>query len=295
MTIPITLSTILIVSPAVLAAIGVGLSTHASVDWLLDVGTSLRRRWSKQVLITVAADEGATLSIGRESLTFSWLLLLPAMGGIALAGSWRHPLLSTWAVVLGIAGTVLGYRSQARRTTEDRALQELFLSALCSRYGVTQSLRRTLEGVLTDLSAEDTPLGQALAETIRLLNAGEPVEQAVQPLRDQSEIMRRLATILTHAHQSTPEETRDLLQEIAEQARKKRRLAERAKIALTVTRTTLKVLIVAVTTAVFLAAILPAWRRHYQAQPMSYIVASGIALVGVLYFRFRIKDLEDSL
>lgn len=98
MTIPVTLSTILIVSPAVLAAVGVGLSTHAGLDWLLDVGTRLRRRWGKRILITINADEGATLSVGQERLTFSWLLLLPAMGGVALAGIWRHSLLSTWAV-----------------------------------------------------------------------------------------------------------------------------------------------------------------------------------------------------
>lgn len=189
----------------------------------------------------------------------------------------------------------MGYRSRARKTAEDRALQELFLSALRSRYGVTQSLRRTLEGVLTDLKAEDTRLGQALTETIRLLNAGEPVERAVKPLRNQGEIMRRLAAILVHAHQSSPEETQELLKELEDQARQARRLAERAQVTLTVTRATLQALVIANTAAMFVVALLPMWRAHYRDQPLTYIVATGLALVGVLYFRFKIKHQEESL
>ena len=290
-----TLSTLLIVSPALLASVGVGLVAQAGLDGAFDLVTSLRRRWGKRVLLTVHAHEGATLSIGHQRLALSWPLLLPTVGGIILAILWHHPMLSTWTALLGGIGTVLGYYSQPRKTAEDRALQEVFLSALRSRYGITQSLRRTLEGVAEDLDAAATALGQALNETLRLLQAGEPVQAAVKPLAEQGRVLRRLTTVLIHSARTAPRETQQLLAELEDQARQSRRRAERAHITLTVTRGTLRVLVVSNTTAAFLVALLPLWRAHYLAHPWTYMAATSLAFVGVLYFRFRIKHLEESL
>jgi len=282
--------------PALAAAGGVGLLAHAGLGVVADVFAGLRRRWGKQVLLVhLDADTGAEISWKKRSFRFSWTLLLPTIGGLLLAILWRHPVLSTWTLTLGILGTIGGYRSQSNRTSEDRAQQELFLSALRSRYGITQSLRRTLEGVLEDLDLSESTLHQSVTEVIRLLNAGEPVKKAVKPLATQGETLRRLATILKHAHEATPEELRQLLDELVEQAVTGRRTAERAQITLAVTRTTLMALILANATAMTLVTSLPMWRSYYVSRPFTYIVATALALAGVLYFRFKIKDLEERL
>ncbi len=281
--------------PALVAAGGVGLLAHAGLGILADIFAGVRRRWGKQVLsIHLDSDTGAEISWKQQSFSFSWTLLLPTVGGLMLALLWRHPL-GCWTLLLGGIGTLGAYRSQPDRTAEDRAQQELFLSALRSRYGITQSLRRTLEGVLEDLDLSESPLYQTLTEVIRLLNAGEPVEKAVQPLTTQGETLRRLATILKHGHAATPKELRQLLDELVEQAIKSRRMAERAQVTLTVTRTTLRALLLANVTAMTLVTSLPLWRSYYMSRPSTYIVATTLGLAGVLYFRFKIKDLEESL
>jgi len=289
------LSTLLLALPALCAAGGVGLLSHAGLSLVGSIVTGLHHRWGRRVRIGFAADEGATVTLDQRRVTLSWPLLLPVAGGLVLAVLWHHPVLSTWTALLGGMGTALGYSSQPRKTAEDRTLQELFLSALRSRYGITQSLRRTLQGVAEDLDAPDTSLGQALAEALRLLNAGEPVREAVKPLATQGEIMRRLTTILEHTHRTAREETEQLLEELEEQARQARRLAERAQVTLVVTRATLRVLTVANVTAMVTTAFLPLWRQHYRQQPAAYLVATGLACAGVCYFRFKIKNLEENL
>jgi hypothetical protein len=269
---------------------------HAGLGTLADIFAGLRRRWGNQGLsIHLDSDTGAALSWGQQDLRLSWTLLGPTVGGLMLAVLWRDPILSLWSLILGGIGTLGAYRSQPKRTAEDRAQQELFLSALRSRYGITQSLRRTLEGVLEDLDLSESTLHQTLTEVIRLLNAGEPVKKAVQPFATQGDTLRRLATILRHAHEATPEELRQLLNELVEQAVKARRLAERAQVTLTVTRTTLQALILANVTAMTLVTSLPLWRSYYLSRPSTYVAATGLGLAGVLYFRFKIKELEESL
>jgi hypothetical protein len=289
------LSNLLLALPALCAAGGVGLLSHAGLGLAGDIVTGLRHRWGRRVRIGFVADEGATVTLDQRRVTLSWPLLLPVAGGLVLVGLWHHPVLSTWTALLGGIGTALGYYSQPRKTAEDRTLQELFLSALRSRYGITQSLRCTLQGVAEDLDAPDTSLGQALAKALRLLNAGEPVREAVKPLATQGEIMRRLTTILEHTHRTAREETEQLLEELEEQARQARRLAERAQVTLVVTRATLRVLTVANVTAMAAVALLPLWRQHYRQQPAAYLVSTGLAFAGVCYFRFKIKDLEENL
>ena len=292
---PINLSSVLVAVPALCGAWGIGLLAHAGLGLAAEVVGRLHRRWGRRLRVEVDADTGATVTVDRRAFVVSWPLLWPTIGGVALALVWQHPILSVWTALLGVAGTVLGYRSQARKTAEDRALQELFLAALRSRYGITQSLRRTLEGVAKDLNVENSRLGQALADTIRLLQAGEPVEEAVRPLKTQGTILRRLATVLMHSDKTALEETEQLLEELEAQARAARRLAERAHVTLTVTRATLRVLMIANAAAMSLVAGLPLWRYHYRERPLTYVVATGLACAGVCYFRFKIKYLEERL
>jgi hypothetical protein len=110
-----------------------------------------------------------------------------------------------------------------------------------------------------------------------------------------SPFLRRLTTILERSNLAAQEETQVLLESLEEQARQSRRLAERARVALTVVRLTLRVLVAANATIVVAAAGLPTWRQHYLARPVTYVLGSGLALAGYVYFRFKIKYLEERL
>ena len=92
----------------------------------------------------------------------SWPLLWPTIGGVALALVWQHPaILSVWTALLGVAGLhrvarLWGGRfpgSQDRTRIARGTRTDALLAALRSRYGVTQSLRRTLEGVILGAAA----------------------------------------------------------------------------------------------------------------------------------------------
>ena len=92
----------------------------------------------------------------------------------------------------------------------------------------------------------------------------------MRPLADHSPVLKRLTTILARSNLAAQAETQELLASLEEQARQSRRLAERAQVALTVVRLTLRVLVTANTVALALPSVLPTWRRHYLAHPLPY-------------------------
>jgi Flp pilus assembly protein TadB len=130
---------------------------------------------------------------------------------------------------------------------------------------------------------------------VQRLYAGEELEKALQPLAAHSPLLRRLARILERSNLAARDETQVLLEALEDLARQNRRLAEQAHVTLTVVRLTLRILTVANATIIIAAALLPTWRRHYVAQPGTYVLGSGIALVGYGYFRFKIKHLQEQL
>lgn len=290
------LLTLLMVSPALLATVGLWLLSFSSLQIAVSIGQGLRRRWSGRRFAWLYDDEGATVTLGERRWTFAWPLLLPLGGGLVLAVLWRHPLLSTWCVFLGLAATVLLYLSEARATAEERSVEELFLAAFRSRYVVSHSLGNALLGAAEDVAVTlESHLTPVVTQTVQRLYAGEPLTEALAPLATHSSLFRQLTTILEHSNLAAQDETQRLLAALEEQARQSRRLAERSHVAMTVVRLTLRVLVAANTTIVVVAALLPTWRQYYLAWPISYVLGSGMALAGYSFFRFRIKHLEEQL
>jgi hypothetical protein len=178
---------------------------------------------------------------------------------------------------------------------ELRTEQELCLTSFRSRYAVDRSITRALEGVRADLDAPESALGRALDEATRRLRAGEPLEEALVPLSRQGTILQRLVTILERAEWASVAEAQTLLEELEEQARYARRLADRARVTLTLVRITLRVLVVANVTAMVVSALIPLWRSYYREHPLTYVAATLLGLLGFTYFALRLKHLEESL
>jgi hypothetical protein len=232
---------------------------------------------------------------GDKQVTLHPTDVLPLVGGVLLALLWRAPLLSAWSVLVGVVAAVVLRASRPGVTAHRRAEQELFLTALRSRYGVAQSLAAALEGAAGDLDAPDSQLALAVCESVRRLRVGEPVDGALAPLTAQGQTLRRLTTVLTKAPWSAAAETQALLAELEAGARAQRRLADRARVTLAVVRMTLWILVAANVTAALLGAAIPAWHRHYVAHPGTYVAGTGMALGGFAYFAFKIKALEERL
>jgi Flp pilus assembly protein TadB len=290
------LLTLLMVSPALLATVGIWLLTFSGLQGVGAVVQSLRRRWSGQRFDWLYDDAGATVTVGAHRWTFSWAMLLPLFGGLGLAVLWHQPALSVWSILLGFAASVLIYLSEAPATAEERALEEVFLAAFRSRYSVSHSLGATLRGAAEDIAVDkEHHLSRVVQQTVQRLYAGEELEKALQPLAAHSPLLRRLARILERSNLAARDETQVLLEALEDLARQNRRLAEQAHVTLTVVRLTLRILTVANATIIIAAALLPTWRRHYVAQPGTYVLGSGIALVGYGYFRFKIKHLQEQL
>jgi hypothetical protein len=291
---------LLISGPSALAALGTGLLAFSAQALGHEVVSGLRRRLNRRIVLTTV---GGTASVawGQRRLVLKPADALPAMGGLALAVLWRAPLLSIWSLMVGLAATTIVRASRPQVTAERRSEQELFLSALRSRYAVEQSLTAALDGAAADLAdadgppSEARPLVRAVHEAVRRLRIGETLEQALQPLASQGQTLRRLVTVLAKAPWSAAAETQVLLGELEESARGHRRLADRARVTLSVVRLTLWILLGANVAAGTVAALIPAWRDHYVAHPATYLVGTGLALAGFAYFAFKIKALEERL
>jgi hypothetical protein len=283
-----------LLTPPLLTALGVGWLTYAGLEALGDLLAGLRRRFLGRVALSTTP-EGALLQVGMRRLRITLWDALPLAGGLLLALVWRAPLLSAWVTLLGAGATAIVYGARPRVTPHLRAEQELFIGALRSRYAVEQSLTAALQGATSDLEDPLSPLAQAAGEVVRRLRLGEPGSAALAPLAAQGRSLRRLTTVLGKVPWSAAHETQALLAEIESEARRRRRLADRAQVTLTVLRLTLRVLIVTNTVAAVVAALLPAWRTHYLARPGTYLVGTALAVVGWGYFTFRIRTLEESL
>jgi hypothetical protein len=289
------LLTLLMVSPALLATLGIWLLSFSGLQSATAVAQGLYRRWSGR-FAWLYDEDGATFELGTRRWTFTWSMLVPFVAGWGLAALWRQPVLSVWSALLGTATTVLIYLSAAPATAEERSLAEVFLAAFRSRYAVSHSLGAALQGAAEDVfGAEEHPLLRTVQQTVQRLYAGEELAQALQPLAAHSPLFRRLARILERSNLAAQDETQVLLEALEDLARQNRRLAERAQVTLTVVRLTLRILTVANATIISAAALLPTWRRHYIAQPATYMLGSSIALAGYGYFRFKIKHLQEQL
>jgi hypothetical protein len=284
----------LVAVPSLFFACGIGLFAYAGLALGSDVVAGLKRRLLRRVVFTTAENE-ATLEWGKRRLSMRPVDVLPALGGFALAAIWHTPLLSLWSGLLGVVASVVLRAARPQVTPGLRAEQELFLSALRSRYAVEQSLAAALDGAAADLGEMGGPLARAAHEAVRRLRIGQPLEQALVPLTMQGQTLRRLVTVLSKSPWSAATETQTLLVELEEDARRKRRLADRARITLSVVRLTLTFLVGANVTAAVLAALLPAWRSHYVTHPATYLAGTGLALGGFTYFAFKIKALEERL
>ncbi len=285
-----------IVPPALFLAVCAGLLGESILHGGVLVGQAWRRRWGRQRLVLIR-QRGAEVSLGRRRvLLLSWQELLPLGGGLFLAAAWHTPGLALWGVILGLSGAWIQRCTARQHTVTQRALHELFLNALRSRYAVAHSLTQALAGALEDLNEPTAPLVLAGQQVLRQLHAGTPLAQALMPFTTlDATVLQRLATVLARADMAAETETAALLGELEEQARHARRLADRAQVTLAATRTTLRVLVVAAVTLAFLCAVLPLWRSYYLARPGAYIAATLFALSGYGYFAFKIKALEDSL
>ncbi len=252
---------LLLVPPALVAG-GVGALSHAGLTVASEVVAGLRRRLLRRVVLSTTATE-ATLQWGRRQISLRPTDALPAAGGLLLAAAWRTPWLSLWALVLGLGASAVLRAARPRVTADLRAEQELFLSALRSRYAVEQSLAAALDGAAADLGDPEGSLVLAAREAVRRLHIGQPLAEALVPLTTQGQTLRSLVTVLSKAPRSASAETETLLEELEESARGKRRLADRARVTLAVVRLTLWILVGANVTAATLGALLPTWHAHY--------------------------------
>ncbi len=281
--------------PPFLAACGAGLLAHSGLHAAVALGQGWRRGRGRRLAWHSDAT-GATVTLEGRRICLTWPALFPLGGGLVLALLWRDGILSAWSLLLGLAATVTLYLSEPEATAERRATEEVFLAAFRSRYTVNRSLGAALQGALADLGASAPPaLQQAVTQAIQRLYTGEATGPALAGLAAYSRLFTRLVTLLQRSHQAAQDETDVLLDTLEEQARHSRRLAERARVALTVVRLTLHVLVAANSTALLVIPLLPAWRQHYLADPATYLAGSTLALAGFGYFRFKIKRLEESL
>ncbi len=286
---------LLLLTPGILTAGGVGLlaltGLQTSAALLQGLGRGRGRRFA-----WLHDPEGATVTLEGHRITFTWKALAPVGGGLFLALLWRQPVLSIWSLLLGSAAAVTLHLSEAHASADRRAIEEVFLGSFRSRYTVSRSLGAALRGAVSDLGLpEGDPLAQAVAQTVQRLYAGEEQGTALEQLGQYSQLCKRLVAILNRSDLAAQEETLTLLETLEEQARQSRRLAERARVAMTVVRLTLHVLVAANSAALLAIPLLPAWRRHYVTDPVTYIAGSALALAGFGYFRFKIKHLEESL
>jgi hypothetical protein len=286
---------LLLLAPGLLTAGGVGLLALTGLQTGAEIAQGLGRGRGRR-FAWLHDQEGATVTLEGRRFTCTWKALAPVGGGLLLALLWRHPALSLWSLLLGIAAAVTLQLSEPHATADRRATAEVFLGAFRSRYTVSRSLGAALRGAVTDLGlAETDPLAQAVAQTVQRLYAGEEQGAALEGLGQYSPLCQRLVTILKRSDLAAQEETLALLETLEAQARQSRRLAERAQVALTVVRLTLHVLVAANSAALLLMPLLATWRRHYVADPLTYIAGSALALGGCGYFRFKIRRLEESL
>ena len=287
-------SVVVLFVPAFLVALAMGLLAHLALVWTSGVAVAIGKRLGRRSLV-FSRQHGADVQIGQQQISLSWMALLPLVGGCGLALLWLHPLLSLWAVFLGLTGTWIMYSTRASGKTQLRAEQEVFLNALRGRYAVSQSLTAALAGAAGDLENPDSPLVQAALEAVRRLRASQSPEQALTPLIDLSPIMRRLVTVLSRAELTAAQETKTILEELETQAIRTRRLADRARVTLVTVRLTLRVLVVANVVGATLSTMIPIWRSYYCSHPATYIAGTGLAMAGFAYFSFKIKALEDLL
>jgi len=287
-------SVVLLMVPALLAALATGLLAHLALAWTSGVVVAVGRRLGRRSL-AFSRQHGAALQVGQRRVSLSWLALLPLAGGCGLALLWLHPFLSLWAVLLGLAGTWIVHVTRASGKAQLRAEQEVFLNALRGRYAVNQSLTAALAGAAGDLENPDSPLVQAALEAVRRLRASLTLEEALTPLAGLSLILQRLTTVLSRAELTAASETATILGELEAQAIRTRRLADRAQVTLVTVRLTLRALVVANAVGATLSTIIPLWRAHYCGHPATYIAGTGLAMAGFAYFSFKIKALEDLL
>jgi hypothetical protein len=288
---PLT-ATLLLALPPFLAAAAVGLLGHLALEGGARIAGSLSRRVGRRS-VYISRAKGADVRVGERRLKLAWAELLPLAGGVTLALLWRHPFLSTWALAMSAVMVTVAYRTRSPRGAEVRAEAELFLTAFRSRYGVARSLAVALEGAAGDLEDEGSPLVRAAQESVRRLRASVPIEEALKPLGKQGGVLQRLATILARSGMASTAETRALLEDLEEQARRRRRQADRSQVTLSVVRITLRVLIAANVAGATASALIPSWRAHYAQAPLSYVFGTGMALAGWAYFAFKIKELEE--
>jgi len=287
-------SVVVLVVPALLVALAMGLLSHLALVWTSGVAVALGKRLGRRSLV-FSRQHGAALQVGRQRISLSWLALLPLALAICLALLWMRPVLSLWAVLLGLAGTWIMHVTRASGKAQLRAEQEVFLNSLRGRYAVSQSLTAALAGAAEDLENPDSPLVQAAREAVRRLRASLTLEEALTPLAGISLILQRLVTVLSRSELTAAQETATILGELEAQAIRTRRLADRARVTLVTVRLTLRVLVVANAVGATVSAMLPVWRVYYCGHPATYIVGTGLAMSGFAYFSFKIKALEDLL
>ena len=285
---------VLLVVPALLAALATGLLAHLALAWTSGVAVALGRRLGRRSLV-FSRQHGADIQVGQQQISLSWLALLPLAGGCGLALLWMRPVLSLWAVLLGVTGTWIMHVTRASGKAQLRAEQEVFLNSLRGRYAVSQSLTAALAGAAGDLENPDSPLVQAAREAVRRLRASLTLEEALIPLAGLSLIMQRLVTVLSRAELTAAQETATILGELETQATRTRRLADRARVTLVTVRLTLRVLVVANAVGATVSTMIPIWRAYYCGHPATYLAGTGVAMSGFAYFSFKIKALEDLL
>ncbi len=279
--------------PPGLAALGAGLLAYVALSVLESAGRGLRRRYGR--LRWTPTPTGGELQVGARRVLVTPSRLLPLGLGLGLALLWRTPLFAAWTLLLGGIATGLTQAARPRVTLAGRAQQELFLSALHSRYAVAQSLAAALAGAALDLEDPTAELVLAVSESGRRVRLGLPLPLALRPLAVQGGLLQRLATVLSHAPGAAAAETHALLESLMAAARQQRHRAARAQVTLTVVRLTWRVLVTVNVLAAALSALLPAWRSYYLAHPTPYLLSTALALGGYGYLRFQSQALEDSL
>jgi len=241
-------------------------------------------------VIEPQADVSFSLTAILSSLiTQLWFWI--AVGAI-IAIILSDPLLSSVAFGISVVAGSL-YRSQHHQ--ERLRVLHQDASELVTQFASRYPLARSVVRALTE-TADSLPKGEiqrAVRGVVRSLQVNQPIQEAISALRSTPvPSLGQLGTLLTSVQQTSPEVFQDSLGMLRLDVEEHREFQNLSRQALTLTRSTARILQAVLAGTLIFASTVPNWRVYFLSHLAFFWGAMLAGAVGSFYIETEIRQLE---
>jgi len=197
-------------------------------------------------------------------------------------------------VIIVVGGELYRSREDYRRTSKLNDDAGNLVLQFVSRYPLTHSAKKTLQGAATIL-----PKGRvknSVETCLSYLDAGQAPQDALQPLREiRHPILSRFASIVVIAQDTDMPVLTETLELLSDDVESRLDLRRQSRRSLTLVRGTVRVLQVVVVVALGMVTVLPAWRGYFLASSKNWLMLMSmivVTAVSSLYVEAEMRQLE---